>query len=185
MKEWSKIYLNVAENLNVIPLISGLEACQKLIEDLEGAHEDGKYQVEEFMNERVYSDNISIYRTIQRNSRLNFVKTKYVKEPSTSVSTKEMESEGLGAVVALLNDNSQIEVFEYCITPESLATFNPNGTFRKCQKSKLIQCMNTKKAEDISYDYIAFVDMGMFISNSKSRSTNQRERSIICLARLY
>ena len=107
-------------------LVSGLEACQKLIEDLEGAHEDGKYQVEEFMNERVYSDNISIYSTIRRNSRLNFVKTKSVKEPSTSVSTKEMESEGLGVVVALLNDNSLIDVFEFRITPESLATFNPN-----------------------------------------------------------
>ena len=32
-------------------LVSGLEACQKLIEDREGAHEDGKYLVEEFMNE--------------------------------------------------------------------------------------------------------------------------------------
>ena len=89
------------------------------------------------MNERVYSNNISIYSTIRRNSRLNFVKTKSVKEPSTSVSTKEMESEGLGAVVALLNDNSLIDVFEYRIMPESLATLNPNGTFKKCQKSNV------------------------------------------------
>ena len=70
-----------------------------LYQDLKPAHEDGKYQVVEFMNERVYSVNISIYSTIRRNSRLNFVKTKSVKEPSTSVSTKEMESEGLGTVV--------------------------------------------------------------------------------------
>ena len=106
------------------------------------------------------------------------MKTKSVKEPSTSVSTKEMESEGLGAVVALLNDNSLIDVFEYRITPKSLATFNPNGTFRKCQKPKLIQYMNTKKAEDISNDYIAIVDMGIFIIKQFQIQINESKRTV-------
>ena len=73
-----------------------------------------------------------------------------------------MESEGLGAVVNLLSDSSMAEIFEYRITTESLTIFDPNGSFRKCQKSKLLQCMEIKMG-NVNDDYVAIVDMGMFI----------------------
>jgi hypothetical protein len=77
---------------------------------------------------------------------------------------KEMESEGLGAVVALLDDNSLTDVFKHRITSESLPTFNANGTFRKCQKSQLVHCMNTKtNSADKILEYTAIIDMGMII----------------------
>ena len=151
------------ENGNLRNLESGIDACQKLIVDFKSAHKDGKSLVEEFLDKRIYSDEISIYDTIKKNSRLNFVKTKSKKQVSTVTSTKEMETEGLTAVINLLNDSSMTEIFQHRITSECLAIFNPNGTFRKCQKSKLLQSMDTRKEGTIDCDYVAIVDMGMFI----------------------
>ena len=57
------------DNENLRNLESGLEASAKLVKDFESAHKDGLSQVEEFLNNRVYSTNDSIYDTMKRNSR--------------------------------------------------------------------------------------------------------------------
>ena len=95
---------------------SGIEDPKKLITDLESAHEDGLTRIERFMEERVYSDFISIYDTISWNSRLNFTKTKNIKEKYICVSMKEMETEGLWVVFALLDDDSLADIFKCRIT---------------------------------------------------------------------
>ena len=137
-------------------------ASAELIKDFESAYNDGLTQVEEFFAQRIYSDIVSIYHTMHRNSRLNFAKAGTVKEISHVTSTKEMEIEGLGAVVSLLNASSLSEIFEYRITKECLTMFNPNGSFRKCQKSKLQQSMDIV-GQNINSKYVAILDMGMFI----------------------
>ena len=55
-----------------------------------------------------------------------------------------MKSKALAAVINLVG-NSGIhleELFKFRITQECLSIFNVNGTFRKVQKSKLVQCLN-------------------------------------------
>ena len=46
------------------------------------------------------------------------------------------------------------------LTEECLTLFNVNGTFRKTQKSKLLQKL-TQQCLDVSSPYTALVDMGM------------------------
>ena len=65
-------------------------------------------------------------------------------------------------LVNLLNDSSLADVFEYRITMECLPIFNPNGSFRKCQKLKLLRCMEIT-GNNIDDHYVTILDMGMFI----------------------
>ena len=51
------------------------------------------------------------------------------------------------------------EILQYQIMEESLSVFNGNGTFRKIQKSKLIQKLNLVPVDPRVY--VAIVDMGM------------------------
>ena len=75
-----------------------------------------------------------------------------------------MESKALASVINLVG-NSGIhleEVFKFQITQECLSIFNVNGTFRKVQKSKLVQCLNL---DNVNWpnSYIALIDMGMVL----------------------
>ena len=73
---------------------------------------NGLKQIEELMKDRVYSNNVSIYATISRNSRNIFTKTRPMKEVAASTLMKEMGTDGLGAVVTLLVENSLTDVFK-------------------------------------------------------------------------
>ena len=75
-----------------------------------------------------------------------------------------MESKALASVIDLAG-NSGIylqDLFKFRVTQECLSIFNVNGTFRKVQKSKLVQCFNIDKV-DCPNVYIALIDMGMVL----------------------
>ena len=73
-----------------------------------------------------------------------------------------MESVELAAIIEIVEKNGLVnfsEILQCRITEESLSVFNANGTFRKVQKSKLIQKLNLASVD--SRVYVAIVDMGM------------------------
>ena len=51
------------------------------------------------------------------------------------------------------------EILQHQIMEEFLSVFNGNGTFRKIQKSKLVQKLNLVPVDPRVY--VAIVDMGM------------------------
>lgn len=52
------------------------------------------------------------------------------------------------------------ELLEHRVVEECMALFNSNGTYRKTQKSKLIQKFSLQPV-DLQEPYIALIDMGM------------------------
>ena len=75
---------------------------------------------------------------------------------------REMESTALASIVNLVDVSgllSLTELMKHCISEECLALFNVNGTFRKTQKSKLVQKITLQPFNVNSYT--ALVDMGM------------------------
>ena len=74
-----------------------------------------------------------------------------------------MERNALKAVIDLVEVSELVnlpELLEHRIVEECVALFNPNGTYRKTQKSKLIQKL-TLLSVDLVESYIALIDMGM------------------------
>ena len=74
-----------------------------------------------------------------------------------------MENVGLAAIIGIVEKSGLVdsgEILQRRITDESLSVFNANGTFRKVQKSKLIQKLKLMPI-DPNQKYVAIVDMGM------------------------
>ena len=74
----------------------------------------------------------------------------------------EMESRGLASVVNLVDVSGLLslpELMRHRISEECLTLFNDNGTFRKTQKSKLLQNL-TLQPLDVN-SYTALMDMGI------------------------
>ena len=72
-----------------------------------------------------------------------------------------MESVGLAAITEIVRKSglgNLSEILQCRITEESLSVFDANGTFRKVQKTKLIQKLNLVPVD--SKVYVAIVDMG-------------------------
>lgn len=74
-----------------------------------------------------------------------------------------MECSALKAVIDLVEVSQLVdlsELFEHRVIEESMALFNSNGTYRKTQKSNLLQKLSLQSAY-IQEKYTALVDMGM------------------------
>ena len=73
----------------------------------------------------------------------------------------EMESRALASVVNLVDVSGLLlpELMKHRVSEECLTLFNDNGTFRKTQKSKLLQKLALQPLDVNSY--VALVDMGM------------------------
>ena len=74
-----------------------------------------------------------------------------------------MERSALKAVIDLVEVSQLVdlsELFEHRVIEESMALFNSNGTYRKTQKSNLLQKLSLQSAY-IQEKYTALVDMGM------------------------
>ena len=126
------------------PLQSAIPAPPELIRDFQTAREDGELRLETFLEERVYTKERSLHDRVKRNSRLTFANTPISKVTGENLKLKqgEMESRALAAVVNLVDISGLLslsEVLKYRLAEECLALFNVNGTFRKTQKSKLLQ----------------------------------------------
>ena len=63
---------------------------------------------------------------------------------------------------------------EHCVVEGCVSLFNPNGTYRKTQKSKLIQKLSLQPIA-IKEPYVALIDMGMIwrmaTSSAEDRQT--------------
>ena len=115
-----------------------------MIADLKSAYADGEAKLMTFLEECIFIKVKSLFESVTRNKRLTFANDR--KETSTSGKDKFnvgiMESVGLAAIIQVVEKSGLIdlvEVLQYRITEESLSVFNANGSFRKVQKSKLIQ----------------------------------------------
>lgn len=89
----------------------------------------------------------------------------------------EMESRALASVVNLVDVSGMLslpELMKHCISEECLTLFNANGTFRKTQKSKLLQKL-TLQPLDVN-SYTALVDMSM-IRHLASPTAEERVKS--------
>ena len=130
------------------------------------------------MDERIYSKQKSIHDRIKRNSRLTFSNAPVSKSTGEILKVKqgEMESKALASVVNLVDISGMLllsEVMKHRVSDECLALFNVNGTFRKTQKSKLLQKLTQQPLEVRSYT--ALVDMGM-IWRLASPAAEDREK---------
>ena len=77
--------------------------------------------------------------------------------------TTEMEQSALKAVIDLVEVSQLVnlhDLLENRVVEECLALFNSNGTYRKTQKSKLIQKLSLQPV-DMQEPYIALIDMAM------------------------
>ncbi|KAK1906372.1 Dynein heavy chain cytoplasmic, partial [Dissostichus eleginoides] len=86
-------------------------------------------------------------------------------KPSDELKAKaaEMERSALKAMINLVEGSQLVnlpELLEHRIVEECVPLFNSNGTFRKTQKSMLVQKLSLESV-DLQESYIALVDMGM------------------------
>lgn len=148
---------------NLRPLQSAIPAPTEIIRDFMTAKQDGESKLKEFMDERVYSKKKSIHDRIKRHTSLTFAKAPASKTGEVlKVKQGEMENRALASVVNLVDVSSLMSlsyVTKYRITEECLTIFNVNGTFRKTQKSKILQKMIQQSVDVPSYTTL--VDMGM------------------------
>ena len=159
-------------------LQSAIPAPPELIRDFNTAQQDGESRLKAFMDERIYSKQKSIHDRIKRNSRLTFSNAPVSKSTGEILKVKqgEMESKALASVVNLVDISGMLllsEVMKHRVSDECLALFNVNGTFRKTQKSKLLQKL-TQQPLDVR-SYTALVDMGM-IWRLASPTAEDREK---------
>jgi hypothetical protein len=87
-----------------------------------------------------------------------------------------MENRALASVVNLVGSIiiSLSDIMKHCITEESLPLFTGEGTFRKMQKSKIVEKLIQQPIEITSY--IAPVDMGM-IWQLASQTVDDHEKN--------
>ena len=69
-----------------------------------------------------------------------------------------MENKAMASVVNLVEASGLLslsEVMKHCLTEECLPLFNTNGTFRKTQKSKLLEKLTQQPIKVPSYIALA------------------------------
>ena len=150
---------------NLRTLESAMPASSQLVADFNSAHAAGEIKLVGFLKERVYSKTTSLHARVPLSKRLTFAKepcTENTKE-NLKARTAEMEQQALKAVINLVDDSQLVdlhELLEHRVVEECVALFNSNGTYRKTQKSKLIQKFSPQPV-DLQEPYIALIDMGM------------------------
>ena len=145
-------------------LQSALPASDELV-SFHSAHARGLEKVNTFLQERVFSKNVSIHAPISLTKCLTFVKGPVTLRTGENCKAREteMEQNAFKAVIHLVEVSQLIDLhdlLEYRIVDECMALFNSNGTHRKTQKSKLLQKLSMNIIE-LHEPYTAIVDMGM------------------------
>lgn len=145
-------------------LQSAMPASDELIADFNSAHAAGEEKLTSFLQERVFSKKTSLHAPIPLSKRLTFAKEPKEK-PGEELKAKaaEMERSALKAVINLVEVSQLVDLSEllaHRVVEECVALFNSNGTYRKTQKSKLIQKLSLQLV-NLQEPYVALVDMGM------------------------
>ena len=135
-------------------LQSAIPASPELIRDFSTARQDGESKLQSSMDNRLYAKEKSPYDRIKHSCRLTFVSSRDSKVTGEHVKLKqgEMESKTLSYVVKCVDESglaSLQEVTKHRLTEECLVLFNANGTFRKTQKSKLLQKLIRQPQDNI------------------------------------
>ena len=79
------------------------------------------------------------------------------------VRAAEMERTALKALIDLVEVNQLVnlpKLLEHRVVEECVSLFNSNGTYRKTQKSKLVQKFSLQSVY-LQEPYVALIDMGM------------------------
>ena len=109
------------------------------------AHAAGEEKLTDFLRDRVFSKNTSLHARVPLSKRMTFAKGLHTEKPKEDLKVRaaEMKQNTLKAVVIDLVEVSELvnlnELLEHRVVEECMALFNSNGTYRKTQKSKLIQ----------------------------------------------
>ncbi len=123
-----------------------MPASDNLIVDFNSAHAAG---------EKMLTRNIS-------EQTLDICQGSMYKE-DLKVRAAKMEQNALKAVINLVEVSQLVnlhELLEHRVIEECVALFNSNGSYRKTQKSKLIQKL-TLQSVDLQEPYTALIDTGM------------------------
>ena len=164
-------------------LQSAIIASDELVADVKKAINEGLYQVETLMRERVYSKSSSIRDTISRNKRIDFSSDLVQAGPSgKKEKANTMEREGLLSIFNLAEESNLIDLVQLMgnrITNECLSVFNFDGSMRKNQKSKALQSCTMTPHSSNPKDYIALIDMG-FIWRLATPTPDDREFALRC-----
>ena len=159
-------------------LQSAIPASPELIRDFKTAKQDGESKLNTFMDEHVYAKERSLYDPIKHRKQLTFANAPVNKSVGENVKKRqgEMEGKAMASVVNLVETSGLLslsEVMKHPLTEECLQLFNTNGTFRKTQKSKLLEKLTQQSINVPSY--IALIDMGM-IWRVASPTAEDREK---------
>ena len=152
-------------NQTLRSLQSGIPASDSLAVDLASAKEDGRSKVKKFMDERVYSKTNSLNDRVPRSKRQNFSSQELkggVAENSKG-KAEGMERDAMASVLGIVDSSGTLkleDVMQHRVTPECLSIFNANGTFRKSQKSKLLQKLAMPVTPEPEV-YTSVIDMGL------------------------
>ena len=132
-----------------------------------------------FLAERVFSKNKSLYAPVPLSKRLTFGKEPGKEKPGEDLKVRaaEMERSTLNAVINLVEVSQLVdlpELFEHRVVKECVALFNYNSTYRKTQKSQLLQklCLQSVNLQE---PYTALIDMGM-VWRMATPSTEDRQK---------
>ena len=145
-------------------LQSGLVTSPELVTDQKTALQDGRTQVETFLQERVFSKSKPLTATIHRNKRKNFA-TDQINTPSgAAMKVAQMEKSGLATLTDLAEGSGMMQLesaLEWRITKECLSMYNVDGSMRKTCKSKLLHKFNLDLVAEKPQGHISLVDMGL------------------------
>ena len=113
----------------------------------------------------MFSKKSSIHARVPLSKRLTFNKRPCTEKPREELKARaaEMEQNALKAVIDLVEVSELVnlpELLEHRVIEECVSLFNSNATYRKTQKSKLIQKLSLQPV-DIQQPYTALIDMGM------------------------
>ena len=156
MREWGCDPFDLSQQ-ELRTFMSGELADDKLVNDLESAHEDGEEVIRKNFEQRLFHKEASIYDTLHRKNRSTFINKP---KNDSKENSRTMETQAAMNIIDLYmkdKKSSQESIFQYRLTDECLSIFNENGTIRKCQKSKLVDVLQFKEAE--VRNYICLIDM--------------------------
>ena len=116
-----------------------MPASGKQVAVFNSAHAAGEEKLTSFLRERG-----SLNASVHLSKRLAFAKEPSTKKPGEELTMRaaEMERTALKAVINLVKVSQFVDLpqlLEHRVVEECMVLFNPNGTYRKTQNSKLIQ----------------------------------------------
>ena len=122
-------------------LQSAMPASNELIVDFNSAHAAGKEKLTNFLKDIFFSKNTSIHARVPLSKCLTFAKEHHADSVKVDLKARgaEMERSALKSVISLVEESQLVDVPEFPKLEECVSLFSSSGTFRKVQKSKLLQ----------------------------------------------